>query len=224
MTHESSCEGLSFHAVGPLERTATSQRGFRLPTPLHRVFSAVLPAGSKTVSRPSPDVHHLAHSRADPSRRGRVLRAPEDHRHGAGSGLAGGPGREAHPGRRAQRSARSDLGPESGQEGEGHRHLGPARGAARSRSLKLRSGGDSYAHARNSNSSHQARRERRLRACSPGFRPALFVELHRESNGNVTFALGATHHGFRADASDVDGELEQIINEIRRAHPTNLID
>lgn len=34
------------------------------------------------------------------------------------------------------------------------------------------------------------------------------VELHREQAGRGTFVLGATRHGFRADASEVGGELE----------------
>jgi hypothetical protein len=51
-----------------------------------------------------------------------------------------------------------------------------------------------------------------------------FVELQREDSGNVTFVLGATHHGFRADASEVGGELEALIEEIRRAHPGSVVD
>lgn len=39
------------------------------------------------------------------------------------------------------------------------------------------------------------------------FGPHYFVELHRERDGKVTFVLGATHHGFKADASEVGGEL-----------------
>ena len=35
---------------------------------------------------------------------------------------------------------------------------------------------------------------------------------------------GATHHGFKADASEVGGELENFINEIRRAHSKNSVD
>jgi hypothetical protein len=54
------------------------------------------------------------------------------------------------------------------------------------------------------------------------FGPHYFVELHVEESGGVLFVLGATHHGFRADASEVDGELERIINEVRRAHPQNV--
>ena len=44
------------------------------------------------------------------------------------------------------------------------------------------------------------------------------------SNGKVDFILGATHHGFKADASEVMGELEQIINEIRLSHPDATVD
>jgi hypothetical protein len=55
------------------------------------------------------------------------------------------------------------------------------------------------------------------------FGPHYYIELHRE-NSRVTFVLGATHHGFKADASEVNGELEGFINEIREAHPTNVVD
>lgn len=56
------------------------------------------------------------------------------------------------------------------------------------------------------------------------FGPHYFLELNCEQNDRVIFVLGATHHGFRADASEVNGELEQFIYEIRRAHPHNLVD
>lgn len=56
------------------------------------------------------------------------------------------------------------------------------------------------------------------------FGPHYFVELARGDQGGVSFSLGATHHGFRADASEVDGELERFINEIREAHPGNRVD
>jgi hypothetical protein len=35
------------------------------------------------------------------------------------------------------------------------------------------------------------------------FGPHYFVELHLERSGKVRFVLGATHHGFKADASQV---------------------
>lgn len=56
------------------------------------------------------------------------------------------------------------------------------------------------------------------------FGPHYFVELHLERSGRVTFVLGATHHGFKADASEVGGELERFIYAIRDAHPQNTVD
>jgi len=56
------------------------------------------------------------------------------------------------------------------------------------------------------------------------FGPHYFVELQSEDSGSVTFVLGATHHGFKADASEVGGELEALMEEIRRAHPGSVVD
>jgi hypothetical protein len=50
------------------------------------------------------------------------------------------------------------------------------------------------------------------------------VQLKLEDLGAVTFVLGATHHGFKADASQVNGELEKIIYEVRGNHAANLVD
>lgn len=55
------------------------------------------------------------------------------------------------------------------------------------------------------------------------FGPHYFVELRQEGDG-VTFYLGATHHGFKADASQLGGELEMYVNEIRMAHPESTVD
>jgi hypothetical protein len=55
------------------------------------------------------------------------------------------------------------------------------------------------------------------------FGPHYFAELIAEE-GRMTFRLGATHHGFQADASEVDGELEKLIYEIRDRHPETMID
>jgi hypothetical protein len=55
------------------------------------------------------------------------------------------------------------------------------------------------------------------------FGPHYFVELH-DSENTVSFSVGYTHHGFKADASDVNGELEQLVNEIRRRFPEKAID
>ena len=56
------------------------------------------------------------------------------------------------------------------------------------------------------------------------FGPHYFVELHRERDEDVTFVLGAAHHGFTANTSEANGELEKFIYEIRSAHPQNLVD
>jgi len=56
------------------------------------------------------------------------------------------------------------------------------------------------------------------------FGPHYFLELHRRAQDELTFVLGATHHGFKADASEVDGELERFIDKIRKAYPKNQVD
>ncbi|CAN5313338.1 hypothetical protein BH20ACT13_BH20ACT13_18410 [soil metagenome] len=40
----------------------------------------------------------------------------------------------------------------------------------------------------------------------------------------MSFTLAYTHHGFRADATEVSGELERIIDQVRAAHPEALVD
>ena len=56
------------------------------------------------------------------------------------------------------------------------------------------------------------------------FGPHHFAELHRREDGGVDFVMGTTHHGFLADASVVDSELEGIIQEVRAAHPNLTVD
>jgi hypothetical protein len=56
------------------------------------------------------------------------------------------------------------------------------------------------------------------------FGPHYYVVLERRDDGKVNFILGATHHGFKADASEVGGELEELIQEIRRGHPQLVVD
>lgn len=56
------------------------------------------------------------------------------------------------------------------------------------------------------------------------FGPHHFLELTHHEGEKVEFVLGYTHHGFRADASEVNGELERIIGEVREAHPETLVD
>ena len=50
------------------------------------------------------------------------------------------------------------------------------------------------------------------------------MQLKLEDLGAVTFVLEATHHGFKADASQVNGELEKIIYEVRGNHAADLVD
>ena len=45
-----------------------------------------------------------------------------------------------------------------------------------------------------------------------------FLEIV-DSDGRVSFLLGAHHTGFRADASEPQGQLEKLISEIQQRHP-----
>ena len=56
------------------------------------------------------------------------------------------------------------------------------------------------------------------------FGPHYFLELDAGPEGTVELRLGATHHGFRADASEVNGQLEKIVNEVRETHPELVVD
>lgn len=56
------------------------------------------------------------------------------------------------------------------------------------------------------------------------FGPHYFVNLHRDMSGAVSFTLGATHHGFKADASEVNGALERIIEKVRKDFPESESD
>lgn len=55
------------------------------------------------------------------------------------------------------------------------------------------------------------------------FGPHFGAEVRADA-GSVTFELVYTHHGFRADATEPGGELEQIIQEIRRSRPETVVD
>ncbi len=52
------------------------------------------------------------------------------------------------------------------------------------------------------------------------FGPHYFVHVRREK-GSIVFRCGATHHGIAADAAEVNGELEKMIEELKRSHPDN---
>lgn len=57
-----------------------------------------------------------------------------------------------------------------------------------------------------------------------GFGPHYFVDLQVTKDGKLQFVLGATHHGFLADASEVGGQLESVIEEVRSKHPEMAVD
>ncbi len=73
------------------------------------------------------------------------------------------------------------------------------------RNLELKSDGDGRIHL--------------LRVA---FGPHHFLELIDEA-GKISLTVGATHHGFRADASEVNSELERLCEEIRQRHPDRAI-
>lgn len=55
------------------------------------------------------------------------------------------------------------------------------------------------------------------------FGPHQFLNIKKENN-RISFEIGATHHGVKFDASDVDGELYQAIEKLRELYPSNKTD
>lgn len=55
------------------------------------------------------------------------------------------------------------------------------------------------------------------------FGPHYYVILTLKGK-RVEFKMGATHHGFTMDASSVGGELDRLIDEIRKIHPDKIHD
>lgn len=52
------------------------------------------------------------------------------------------------------------------------------------------------------------------------FGPHYFIEVEQQGD-RVSCALGCTHHGIKADASEVMGELERFVEELKAPHPQN---
>ncbi|HWO41851.1 MAG TPA: hypothetical protein VNO43_08625 [Candidatus Eisenbacteria bacterium] len=50
-----------------------------------------------------------------------------------------------------------------------------------------------------------------------------FLEIV-DSDGRISFLLGAHHTGFKADASHPQGELERYIREIQERHPESAFE
>jgi len=55
------------------------------------------------------------------------------------------------------------------------------------------------------------------------FGPHHFLEIKYKDN-KTTFIIGATHHGVKFDASEVNGELYNAIELLRKEFPNNIID
>ncbi len=55
------------------------------------------------------------------------------------------------------------------------------------------------------------------------FGPHYFLEIE-ERNGKIVFVLGATHHGFTADATGIGKGLEEMIYTIKKKYPESNID
>jgi hypothetical protein len=50
-----------------------------------------------------------------------------------------------------------------------------------------------------------------------------FLEIV-ENDGHVEFLLGAHHTGFKADASEVNGELQKYISEVQQRYPESAFE
>ena len=50
-----------------------------------------------------------------------------------------------------------------------------------------------------------------------------FLEIV-ENDGRVEFLLGAHHTRFKADASEVNGELQKYISEVQQRHPESAVE
>ena len=53
------------------------------------------------------------------------------------------------------------------------------------------------------------------------FGTIFFLEI-AESDGRVSFLVGAHHEAFKADASEANGELADYIKEIMERHPESV--
>ena len=57
------------------------------------------------------------------------------------------------------------------------------------------------------------------------FGPHHFLEVKQDSDGEIQFTMGSTHHGFTAKASGgLPTELENFIESIREKFPDNRVD
>ena len=50
-----------------------------------------------------------------------------------------------------------------------------------------------------------------------------FIEIVN-NDGRVEFLLGAHHTGFKADASELQGQLQKYISEVKERHPESAFE
>ena len=50
-----------------------------------------------------------------------------------------------------------------------------------------------------------------------------FLEIV-DNDGRVEFLLGAHHTGFKADASELQGQLQKYISEVKERHPESAFE
>jgi hypothetical protein len=66
-------------------------------------------------------------------------------------------------------------------------------------------------------------RERGYKRVQVLFGTNYFLEIV-ENDGRVEFLLGAHHTGFKADASELHGQLQKYISEVQERHPESAFE
>jgi hypothetical protein len=66
-------------------------------------------------------------------------------------------------------------------------------------------------------------RERGYKRVQVLFGTNYFLEIV-DNEGRVEFLLGAHHTGFKADASELNGQLQEYISEVQQQHPESAIE
>lgn len=56
------------------------------------------------------------------------------------------------------------------------------------------------------------------------FGPHYFLRIEFNEEQKITFTVGATHHGVKFKANEVNDELENVIEFLRKNYPNNVID
>lgn len=65
-------------------------------------------------------------------------------------------------------------------------------------------------------------RQNRYKRVQVLFGTNYFLEIV-DNEGRVEFLLGAHHTGFKADASEMQGELQKYIREVQERHPESAL-